>query len=157
MSEELFLLSPNKARWCKLELITGSLGWSSKISFHRTTELSEPKSRQVIAHTPPRLLLLKWKFPKLCMHTHVATGTGIPSRGSGVSHKATAAAFLLRVTDCSPYKQEDPGGTAAQLALPQGKGPRLHSPQPHHSSGVDLAGTKALDKSVLRAASHELG
>lgn len=148
MSEELFLLSPNKARCCKLELITGSLGWSSKISFHRTTELSEPKSRQVIAHAPPRLLLLKWKFPKLCMQTHVAAGTGVPLRGNGVSRKATAAAFLLQATDCSPGKQEDPGGAAARLALPQGKGPRLHSPQPHHSSGGHLAGTKALDKST---------
>lgn len=74
MSEELFLLSPNKARWCKLGMITRALRWPSKISFFRTTELSVPKNRQVIAHAPPRLLLLKWKFPKLCMHTHVATG-----------------------------------------------------------------------------------
>lgn len=104
MSKELFLLSSNKARQCKLELITRLLRWGSKISFYRTTELSVPKSRQVIAHAPPRLLLLKWKFPKLCMHIHTAPGADVPWRGRGDGHKATAAASLLQLMSCSPHK-----------------------------------------------------
>lgn len=120
MSKELFLLSSNKARQCKLELITRSLRWGSKISFYRTTELSVPKSRQVIAHAPPRLLLLKWKFPKLCMHIHTAPGADVPWRGRGDGHKATAAASLLQLMSCSPHKAGCLGAAAQRVSASPG-------------------------------------
>ena len=62
------------------------------------------------------------------MHTHTAMSADIPSRGRGASRKAVAAAFLLELISCSPYKLGYPGGTAAQLSLPWVKGFRSSQP-----------------------------
>lgn len=62
------------------------------------------------------------------MHTHAATGADIPLRGRGASCKATATPFLLQLISCSPYKPGYPGGTAAQLSLPQVEGSMSSQP-----------------------------
>lgn len=142
MSKELFLLSSNKARRCKLEMITRLLRWGSKISFYRTTELSVPKSRQVIAHAPPRLLLLKWKFPKLCMHIHT-----VPVQTSLWGGEGTDARPWLPPPSCSSWAaaltKRGVWGLQHKLSLPRVKGSTSAQPPSSPRLLGGLAGTAA--------------